>query len=151
MEPLVLEPVRHWLHAHHAFGWVAVAAPVTFVLSLIGGLAVVVHLPADFFVRHPGRRSLWHAHPALRVALLLAKNAVGAFVFVAGVVMAMPLVPGPGVLFMLLGLGLVDFPGKRSLERRLLRVPRVLTSVNKLRARFAQPPLLADPGPNLRD
>ena len=47
-----------------------------------------------------------------------------------------------GVLFMLVGVGLVDFPGKRSLELRLLREPHVLSSVNKMRARFGKPPIL---------
>jgi hypothetical protein len=47
---------------------------------------------------------------------------------------------------MLVGLGLVDFPGKRALERRLLRLPRVLASVNKLRARFGKPPILTPDG-----
>jgi hypothetical protein len=58
--------------------------------------------------------------------------------------MALPLVPGPGVLFILLGLGFIDFPGKRSLERRLLRQPHVLSSVNKMRGRFGKPPILTE-------
>jgi hypothetical protein len=77
----------------------------------------------------------------LRLTLRVGKNLLGAVVFIAGVVMAIPFVPGPGLLFMLVGMGLVDFPGKRSAERRLLRVPRVLASINKMRARFDRPPI----------
>jgi hypothetical protein len=102
-------------------------------------MLVVVGLPADYFVRtseSPKRGR------ALRLVLAAAKNILGVILFVVGFVMALPLVPGPGALFMLLGLGLVDFPGKRSLERRLLREPHLLASVNKMRARFGKPPLL---------
>jgi hypothetical protein len=45
---------------------------------------------------------------------------------------------------MIIGLTLVDFPGKRRLERRLLRHPRVLRAINRLRARFDRPPLDVD-------
>jgi hypothetical protein len=146
MPASVLGQLQHWLHHHHALGWMAVLAPAVFVVSLVAGVAVVLHLPPDYFVRASGRRGFWHAHPAARFVMLLAKNLVGLVTFLAGFVMALPLVPGPGVLFMLVGLGLVDFPGKRALERRLLRFPRVLASVNKLRARFGKPPLVTDGG-----
>jgi hypothetical protein len=39
---------------------------------------------------------------------------------------------------------LVDFPGKRSMELRLLREPHVLASVNRMRARFGKPPILTE-------
>ena len=142
----MLEQIQHWLHHHRAFGWMAALAPVTFVLSLTAGVAVVVLLPPDYFVRGPGQHGFWYSHPATRLVLLLVKNLVGVFVFLAGFVMALPLVPGPGVLFMLVGLGLVDFPGKRALERHLLRVPRVLASVNKMRARFGKQPFITGEG-----
>jgi hypothetical protein len=61
-----------------------------------------------------------------------------------GAVMALPGIPGQGVLTMIIGLTLVDFPGKRSLEERILRRPWVLHAINRLRARFARPPLEFD-------
>jgi hypothetical protein len=133
--------VRHAIHSYRALGW-----PVELALGLgvplasfIAGVIVMVKLPADYFVRMPEPPR--HNH-ALRLFLVAAKNLLGVVMFVVGFIMALPLVPGPGVLFMLLGLGLVDFPGKRSLERRLLREPHLLASVNKMRARFGKSPLL---------
>jgi hypothetical protein len=35
---------------------------------------------------------------------------------------------------------MVDIPGKRRLERRILRAPGVLALANRLRARFGQSP-----------
>ena len=136
--------LQQWLPHSRAFAWSVAAGVGAFLLSLGAGLAVVFGLPHDYFVRGPDRTGFWYSHPALRITLLVAKNLLGVLVFVVGFLMALPLVPGPGVLFMLLGLGLVDFPGKRSLEQRLLRVPRVLTSVNRLRTGFGRPPILTE-------
>lgn len=130
-------------------GWAAgVAIGLGFLLlSSLVGLVVVVRMPADFFVR-----------PALTVRArgfsqltwIVLKNVVGLVVFLMGVLMALPLVPGPGILFMLVGMAMADFPGKRAIERRLLHAPRVLSSVNRMRARFGKPPLVTDKGVLIR-
>jgi hypothetical protein len=39
---------------------------------------------------------------------------------------------------------LLDVPGKRSLERKLIRRPSILKSVNRLRARYRKPPILTE-------
>jgi hypothetical protein len=38
-------------------------------------------------------------------------------------------------------LALVDIPGKRALERRIVKQPRVLAALNRLRTKYHQPPL----------
>jgi len=142
----VFDLIRQGFRHYRALGW-----PVELALGLgipaasfFVGLAVVVRLPADFFVRKPDQRAAQTSHlgRGLRLVLAIAKNLLGVIMFVFGFVMALPLVPGPGVLFMLVGLAFVDFPGKRSVELRLLREPHVLSSVNKMRARFGKPPVL---------
>jgi hypothetical protein len=138
----LLELVRQWLQQLRAVGWTAGIALGAFALSLAAGLFVVVRLPADYFVRGPAQSGFWCSHPSLRLTLLVVKNLLGGMLVLLGLVMALPLVPGPGLLFVVVGLGLVDFPGKRALERRLLRLPRVLASVNRLRARFGKPALM---------
>jgi hypothetical protein len=137
----VIASLVRWLEQHQSLGWTAAVGIGAFVLSVVVGTAVVVWLPEDYFVRGPAAHGFWHSHRALRILLLLAKNLVGGLLFLLGVVLALPLVPGPGLLFMLIGIGLLDFPGKRALERRLLRVPRVLSGLNRLRARFGKPPI----------
>jgi len=137
----VVDRFRHWLaslEAHHSPFVVALALSIP-VISFLAGLAMILGLPADYFVRPRDRGR--HARRGYRILLWALRNLVGCVVFVAGLVMAVPLVPGPGLLFMLIGIGLVDFPGKRALELRLLRQPHVLHSVNRIRARFGRPPL----------
>ena len=54
----------------------------------------------------------------------------------------MIVLPGQGVLTMLIGVSLLDFPGKRQLERRLIGQRALLRTINKLRAKFGRPPLV---------
>jgi hypothetical protein len=42
---------------------------------------------------------------------------------------------------MIVGLTMVEFPGKRGLERRLIGRPHILHAINRLRARFKRAPL----------
>jgi len=49
--------------------------------------------------------------------------------------------PGQGILTLLLGISLMDVPGKQKLERKIVERPAVLKAINKLRARANKPPL----------
>ena len=113
---------------------------VTFVVSLIGIPFLLVRLPPHYFdERHP-RNWMQDHHPVLRLIGLGLKNAVGVLLFLAGV--AMIVLPGQGLLTMLIGISLLDFPGKRHLESRLIGQPTVLRTINKLREKFGRPPLI---------
>jgi hypothetical protein len=111
------------------------------------GVLLVVWLPADHFSRLPDPTSGWRRHRVLRWTVLGLKNLVGLLVLPLGILMALPLVPGPGLVFILIGLSLLDFPGKRSLERRLLAIPAVYRFLNEVRHRFNRAPLVLDGGP----
>jgi hypothetical protein len=58
--------------------------------------------------------------------------------------MTLPGVPGPGLLTVLLGIMLLDFPGKRALELRLVRRQQVHRTIDRVRKRYGKPPLLLD-------
>ena len=90
------------------------------------------------------REFLVERHPVLRAVGIVAKNVLGLVFVVLGVIMAVPGVPGPGVLTVLLGVMMLDFPGKRDLEARFLGQPRVYSAVNALRSKFGKPPLMLD-------
>jgi hypothetical protein len=101
---------------------------------------VVVQLPKDYFTaeRRPPPES-WYEHPALRPIIVIAKNALGFVLIVAGLVMLV--VPGQGLLTLAVGLMLIDFPNKFRLERWLAMRPHVWRSINWLRKRFGREPL----------
>jgi hypothetical protein len=54
----------------------------------------------------------------------------------------MPGIPGPGLLVILIGITVMDFPGKRRLERWVVGRPGVLGAINRLRRRYGRPPLV---------
>lgn len=117
---------------------------VTFVLSIAVVTVVLVKLPANYFHSSHAREFLVERHPVLRALGIVAKNLLGLVLVGFGVVMSLPGVPGQGVLTILLGIMLLDFPGKRALETHIVSRPRVQTAVNALRARFDKPPLMLD-------
>jgi hypothetical protein len=95
----------------------------------------------DYFTRErPPRLPFERHHPLLRIALLAIKNLLGAALIITGLVMIFT--PGPGLICVLAGITLMDLPGKRALERWLISLPKVLSAMNRLRARRGRPPLL---------
>lgn len=124
--------------------WGFVIFLVTFTFSLAVTVFVLVKLPATYF-HHDHDRDFWvERHRALRWTGIAAKNIFGAILVVLGAIMSLPGVPGQGVLTILLGVMLLDFPGKRRLERKLVCQPRVRHAIDRIRARFGRPPLVLD-------
>ena len=117
---------------------------VTFVVSIAVVTVVLVKLPANYFHSSHDREFLTHRHPVLRMVGIFLKNLLGLVLVGFGIVMSLPGVPGQGVLTILMGIMLLDFPGKRALETRIVSRPRVYSAVNSLRARFDKPPLMLD-------
>lgn len=117
---------------------------VTFALSLAIVTLIIVKLPATYF-HHDHSREFWaERHPGIRLAGILGKNLLGLLLVALGIVMSLPGVPGQGILTILLGIMLLDFPGKRRLESRLVSRPKVLQTINRLRHRFGKPALVLD-------
>lgn len=117
---------------------------VTFTISLAIVSFIMVRIPADYFQKDRPR-DLWSdKHPAVRFLAVFAKNLLGVALVVLGILMSIPGVPGQGILTILLGIMLVDFPGKRNLEYKLVSRPQVRNAINKLRHRFGKPSLVLD-------
>jgi hypothetical protein len=71
-------------------------------------------------------------------AALALKNAAALALVLLGALLSLPGVPGQGVLTILIGLVLLDFPAKRRMERAILRRRPVARWVNRLRIRFGR-------------
>lgn len=127
-----------------SFVWLIVFSVVTFVTSIAVTIFVLIKLPDTYFKSSHGREFWVERHPLLRWGGLVVKNLLGAFLVLLGVVMSLPGVPGQGVLTILLGVMLLDFPGKRNLELKLVSRPKVLRTINRIRGRFDRPPLQLD-------
>jgi hypothetical protein len=123
--------------------WAVGVSLALFVLGLVLAPVVVVRIGEDYFARAEGRSA---EGPQQRtpagITLWLARNALGAVLLLLGI--AMLVLPGQGVLTILVALGLLSFPGKRRLQRRVLRVGIVRRMVDRIRRRAHKPPLQLD-------
>jgi UPF0716 family protein affecting phage T7 exclusion len=140
----MIDRMIRWIIEDLTWGAVFFATSL-FVATLVGSLLVVglflIRLPATYFQDFHSRDFWVDRHPVLRLAARSGKNVLGVMLIVAGGILSLPGVPGQGLLTMLIGLMLIDLPGKRRLERKLVGRPRILRTINRLRKRFGRPPL----------
>ena len=115
-----------------------IVSAATLVISLVLVPWLIVMMPADYYAETHARH-VFQDRPLLRALFLLVKNALGAVLLFAGAIMVF--LPGQGLLTMVAGLALLNFPGKRRLEMRILHMPHVLSSINWLRQRAGRKPL----------
>jgi hypothetical protein len=121
---------------------VLVVLVVVALLSLAVSMMILVRLPADY-LRTVRQKSVRGANRGLffRAGTVL-RNLLGALLIFIGVILSLPGVPGQGLLTVLVGILLLDFPGKHKLVRKVLSRPSVLKAVNRLRKRFSRPPFV---------
>ena len=113
---------------------------VTTLTTLVSISMLLISLPSDYFTRKKQVSRI--KNPVLRVFLCILKNVCGVVFLIAGFIMLFT--PGPGVLSALVGVILCDFPGKRRVERKIIARPRVLSMINRIRARYNRPLLMLD-------
>lgn len=100
---------------------------------------ITVQLPSDYFVREHREPERKHRpHPLIIGLIVVVKNTVGIAFLVAGLLMLF--IPGQGLLTMLIGLILTNFPGKYRLEQQLIRRPAIARTLNRLRERAQREP-----------
>jgi hypothetical protein len=123
--------------------WLAALYIVLFIGTLIAIPFILVRLSADYFDLRVPRPWMQDHHPVLRIVGHLVKNVIGTVFLLAGFLMLF--LPGQGVLTMLIGVSMLDFPGKRKLEAKLISQPAVLSVVNSMRKRRGKPPFVLAP------
>lgn len=122
------------------FFWFFIAS---LVVSLIAVPWVIVRLPADYFQRGKPHRPPFADYSApVRMVLIVGKNLLG--LALVGVGLVFLLMPGQGVIVILIGVLLLDFPRKRHLERWLISRGPILKLANWLRAKWNKEPLKVD-------
>ena len=132
-----------WSEAHRWVVWAVAAGSLgSLVLSGVLVSLVLIQLPPD----HYSKPRLGRLAPAnggfvslvAGSAALVVRNVLGWIFVVAGI--AMLVLPGQGLLSILAGLVLIDFPGKHRFELKLLASPGVRRAMNWLRRRAGRPP-----------
>jgi archaellum biogenesis protein FlaJ (TadC family) len=104
----------------------------TFVGSLVAVPWLISRMPTDYFISHwqqvDQRRK---RHPALALVTVVLRNLFGVLLLLAGFVMLF--MPGQGLLTMLIGVCVMDFPGKRTLLKRISGQSSVQRGLNWVR------------------
>ena len=119
--------------------WASGLSLLALIATIVGVPWVVTRLPKDYFVR--SERVVWRASfdaPLLSLITSMLKNLLGLLLVVLGLIMLVT--PGQGIVTLLVGLLLMNFPGKYHLERWLVLRPGVLKGLNWLRRRQGQLP-----------
>jgi hypothetical protein len=139
--PSWLEQPLEWVLHPIGLALITIASLLFFVLSVVGVPWYLARLPADYFSRRE-RRELGlpriRRRP-VRWLWFVARNALGFTLIAAGILMLV--LPGQGLLTIVAGLFLADFPGKHRLERALIAIGPVYRGINALRHRAGRPPL----------
>lgn len=108
-----------------------VASAAMFIGTIVGLPWFIRRLPADHFVRPP------RAH-ALGTKVL--RNIGG--VVLIGLGVAMLVLPGQGIVTIVLGLSILDLQVKHRVLRWLLGQPKIQEGVQRIRSRAGKPPLI---------
>jgi hypothetical protein len=131
-----------WVSGHQQLlVWAGIISLTVFIFSLLSLPWLVAQIPEDYFLPKKRQPTQWkQLHPVIRLLALMGKNLIGYGLIVAGLLMLF--LPGQGILTLVMGLLLVDYPGKFRLERKLVKIPAVLNSLNWLRRKAKKPPLV---------
>lgn len=105
---------------------------------------VMVKIPENYFSSHYQQDFMPNSPWLVRWGAVLVKNILGIILIIIGIILSLPGVPGQGILTILLGLIMIDIPGKRPIEAKIIKRPTVLSAVNNLRAKYNKPPLILD-------
>jgi len=134
-----------WIQAHEAvFLWIAGASLVMFGAALAIVPWLVIRIPEDYFAgrRRPETYKIRH-HPLIAwLPLMMVKNLLGGVFVLLGI--AMLVLPGQGVLTIMFGIALMNFPGKFQLERWFICRAYTLRFINHLRRKHGRPALILE-------
>ena len=136
--------ILEWIQNNQSALWLLGASSIImFICTLIAIPWLIMRIPADYYL-HDGRKepSVLYERAVLRIIYLIVKNVIGYIFICAGIVMLV--LPGQGILTMLVGAILINFPGKQRFVRWLVSRHSVLRSVNWLRRRAGRRPLIVD-------
>ena len=111
------------------------------VVYAVGVFFAVIHMSPDYFAHKPPAEATWRRrHPFLRLLFRGLKNVAGGSLILLGLVLLV--LPGQGILTVLIGLTFLDFPGKRRLEIWIVQRPSIWHRVNRVRKKAGRPRLI---------
>ena len=133
--------ISEWFRNYEVLIWWSGAASLLMFLGSLCAIPfILIKIPADYFSSLGAKSRMDIRELSLpRFIYIVFKNMVGiAFIF-AGLIMLVT--PGQGILTIIVGISLVDFPRKYSLVRKIISNRTILDTINRLRAKADKPPI----------
>ena len=117
-----------------------ISSILIFILSILGISWFIAQIPEDYFLSTKRKPSKWQEQkPILRLAVIFGKNIIGFSLIIGGLLMLV--LPGQGLLTIVTGLLLANYPGKYKLEKKLVAIPSIFRALNWIRVKANKPPL----------
>jgi len=121
--------------------WLGILSVITFIGSLLIVPWLILQMEPNYFIRHRLVVQQRHRrHPMVSILLLIVRNTVGLLLVAAG--LAMLVLPGQGILTLLIGLSFMDFPGKHQLLEWAVQNKKVQNSLNWIRRKGSKEELI---------
>ncbi|MCP3689549.1 MAG: hypothetical protein GY784_14165 [Gammaproteobacteria bacterium] len=122
-----------WFYNNDAIiWWLMLLSGLSLLVTLLVVPVVLVKLPIDYFSFPHRHRVTWSSrHPVLRIPAFLIKNLLGLIFVAAGILMLA--LPGQGILTIVMGLIVMEFPGKYHAARWLVSRHSVFKAINWVR------------------
>tara|TARA_B100001093_G_scaffold397342_1_gene384585 strand:- start:464 stop:886 length:423 start_codon:yes stop_codon:yes gene_type:complete len=114
--------------------WLSFFSAIFFIISLIALPWLVGLIPEDYFFNTPiNRQNDNEDNFFYKLVMKIGKNALGLVLLAGGVLMLF--LPGQGLLTLFMGMVLIDYPKKKLIERRLIKIGFILKGLNWVRIR----------------
>lgn len=133
----MLETLSIWTEQHAgAMLFIVVISFVALLATIWGTPYLLARMPDNYFLLTPE-----HTQRTPRKLLISSiRTLLGLMLIIFGILMIFT--PGPGLVALVLGLCVSDFPGKHRILQRLICQPNVFKALNWLRAKADKPPFL---------
>ncbi len=121
---------------HQYFFWMGIVSFVVFVASLLLTPLLLGKIPQDYFI-HTNQHKVEIEHLG-HLIIVVIRTLIGFVLLIAGIIMLVT--PGQGLISIFLGLFLMEFPGKRTLELKFIKHNPTFKALNWLRNKAGKSP-----------
>jgi hypothetical protein len=130
-----------WLSANQSLLiWLSSLSVLIFVASIVALPWLAGMIPEDYFLDNKTVQENTNGVPSFLVLLAaVGRNLLGLLLLCTGILMLF--LPGQGLLTIIVSLLLLDYPGKKIFERRIVRYKSILQGINWIRAKGGHSPI----------
>ena len=111
--------------------YLGIISVLIFIFSIVGLRLFIIAIPSDYFINKKRVSALRDSSILLWVFYKIFKNIIG-YIFIDIGLLALVL-PGQGILMILIGLMMSDYPKKFDLEKKIIKINTVRKGVNWIR------------------